>query len=76
MEANLSLIAVGQNEVMKRLAGLAALVGVPTMIAGVYGMNFEFIPEHKWPFGYPLVMSVMLGACGFLYFYFKHVGWF
>jgi magnesium transporter len=47
LEANLSLIAVGQNEVMKRLAGLAALVGVPTMIAGVYGMNFEFIPELK-----------------------------
>jgi magnesium transporter len=76
LEANLSLIAVGQNEVMKKLAGWAGIIAVPTMIAGVYGMNFEFIPELKWQFGYPLVVGGMLAACGSLYFYFKRVRWF
>jgi magnesium transporter len=76
LEANLSLIAVEQNEVMKRLAGVAALIAVPTMIAGIYGMNFEFMPELRWPYSYPLVMGVMLGACGLLYGYFKRLGWF
>jgi magnesium transporter len=47
LEANLSLIAVEQNEVMKRIAGLAALIAVPTMIAGIYGMNFEHMPELR-----------------------------
>jgi magnesium transporter len=75
-EANLSLTAGAQNEVMKRLAGWAAIIAVPTMIAGVFGMNFEFIPELKWHLGYPLVVGLMLGACGFLYFHFKRSGWF
>ncbi len=76
LEANLSLIAVAQNDVMKRLAGWAAIIAVPTMIAGVYGMNFEFMPELRWPLGYPLAWGMMLGACGLLYVYFKRSGWF
>jgi magnesium transporter len=76
LEANLSLIAVRQNEVMRKLAGWAAMIAVPTMIAGIYGMNFEFMPELKWPLGYPLVMGVTLGTCGFLYCHFKRSGWF
>jgi magnesium transporter len=76
LEANLSLIAVEQNEVVKRLAGLAVLIAVPTLIVGVYGMNFEFMPELRWPYGYPLVMGAMLGLCGLLYVYFKRLGWF
>jgi magnesium transporter len=76
LEANLSLIAVAQNDVMKRLAGWAAIIAVPTMIAGVYGMNFEFMPELKWPLGYPLALGMMLGACGVLYVYLKRSGWF
>jgi magnesium transporter len=76
LEANLSLIAVAQNDVMKRLAGWAAIIAVPTMIAGVYGMNFEFMPELRWPLGYPLVLGMMLGACGLLYVYLKRSGWF
>jgi magnesium transporter len=76
LEANLSLIAVAQNDVMKRLAGWAAIIAVPTMIAGVYGMNFEFMPELRWPLGYPLALGMMLGACGLLYVYFKRSGWF
>jgi magnesium transporter len=75
LEANLSLISVSQNEDMKRLAGWAAIIAVPTMIAGVYGMNFKFMPELDWPFGYPVVMAIMFGVCGFLYYRFKRSGW-
>jgi magnesium transporter len=75
LEANLSLISVSQNDAMKRLAGWAAIFAVPTMIAGIYGMNFELMPELKWAWGYPLIMAVMLGACGFLYYKFKRSGW-
>jgi hypothetical protein len=64
LEANLSLISVSQNEAMKRLAGWAAIMAVPTMIAGVYDMNFKFMPELEWSWGYPVTMIVMVGACG------------
>jgi Mg2+ and Co2+ transporter CorA len=50
LEANLSLISVSQNEAMKRLAGWVAIIAVTTMIAGIYGMNFKFMPELEWPF--------------------------
>jgi magnesium transporter len=75
LEANLSLISVSQNEAMKRLAAWAAIIAVPTMIAGVYGMNFKFMPELEWLWGYPVTMIVMVGACGFLYYRFKRAGW-
>lgn len=75
LEANLSLIAVAQNEDMKRLAGWAAIIAVPTMIAGIYGMNFRFMPELEWRWAYPTVMVVMLGLCGFLYYKFKQSSW-
>ena len=75
LEANLSLIAVSQNEAMKKLAAWAAIIAVPTMIAGIYGMNFRHMPELDWSFGYPLVMAVTFGLCGVLYFGFKRSGW-
>jgi magnesium transporter len=75
LEANLSLISVSQSDAMKRLAGWAAIIAVPTMIAGIYGMNFEFMPELKWAWGYPLSMLIMVVACGFLYWQFKRSGW-
>jgi magnesium transporter len=75
LEANLSLVAVSQNDAMKRLAGWAAIFAVPTMIAGIYGMNFKFMPELDWLFGYPMAMALMIGACGFLYYKFKRSGW-
>jgi magnesium transporter len=75
LEANLSLISVSQNEAMKRLAAWAAIIAVPTMIAGVYGMNFKFMPELEWSWGYPVTMIVMVGACGFLYYRLKRAGW-
>lgn len=64
-----------QNEAMKKLAAWAAIIAIPTMIAGIYGMNFRFMPELEWRFGYPAIMAAMAGACGFLYYRFKHAGW-
>jgi magnesium transporter len=75
LSVNLALITLQENETTKRLAAYAALVAVPTMIAGVYGMNFEFMPELHWRFGYALVMGGMLGVCGVLYWRFKRAGW-
>jgi len=75
MEANLSLTTISQNEATKRITGWAAIFAVPTMIAGIYGMNFEFMPELRWRWGYPLVMMVTLGLCGLLYYRFKRAGW-
>jgi magnesium transporter len=75
LEANLSLISVEQNESMKRLAGWAAIIAVPTMIAGIYGMNFKFMPELNSPFGYPVALLSMAVACGYLYIRFRRAGW-
>ena len=59
IQVALAMVATGQGEITRRLAAYAALVAVPTMIAGVYGMNFEHMPELKWTYGYPLVMGVI-----------------
>ena len=75
LEANLSLISVSQTEHTKRLAAWAAIIAVPTMIAGIYGMNFDAMPELHWQFGYPLIMAIMLGACAALFMGFRRSGW-
>lgn len=75
LEANLSLLSVQQNEVMKKLASWAAILAVPTAVAGIYGMNFEVMPELHWKFGYPLVWTMILAACGVLYWRFRRAGW-
>ena len=75
IQVNLAMITLSENEVMKRLASYAALFAVPTMIAGIYGMNFEHIPELEWTFGYPLSLAVMAGADALLWWRFKKAGW-
>lgn len=75
LEANLSLISISQNEVSKRFAGWAAIIGIPTMVAGVYGMNFKHMPELDWQLGYPVIMILTLGTCVGLYIHFKRSGW-
>jgi magnesium transporter len=75
LEANLSLLSVSQSEHAKRLTAWAAIIAVPTMIAGVYGMNFDTMPELHWRFGYPLVMALMIGACVSLFVGFRRSGW-
>lgn len=75
LSVNLSLITVAENETTKRLAACAALVAVPTLIAGIYGMNFEQMPELKWAFGYPLALGIMAVIDIYLYFRFRKAGW-
>jgi magnesium transporter len=75
LEANFSLISIAQNDVSKRFAGWAAIIGVPTMIAGIYGMNFKFMPELNWLYGYPLALALTLGSSGLLFLLFKRSGW-
>jgi magnesium transporter len=60
---------------MRKLAAGATLFAVPTMVAGVYGMNFEHMPELTWRLGYPLVMLVTVVLCGFIFRAFRHNGW-
>lgn len=75
MEANFSLLSISQSEVSKKFAGWAAIIGVPTMIAGIYGMNFNVMPELQWRYGYPVILSVTIGLCVVLYLLFKRSGW-
>lgn len=75
LEANLLLASVNQNEVMKRLAGYAAMLAVPTAIAGIYGMNFDHMPELHWTLGYPFALLLMGSASGYLFYRFRRAGW-
>ena len=69
------LLSIAQNDVSKKFAGWAAIIAVPTMIAGIYGMNFKFMPELNWIYGYPLALVLTLGSSGVLYLLFKRSGW-
>jgi magnesium transporter len=75
LDAHLSMISVSQNEDVRRLAAWAAIIAVPTMIVGIYGMNFDFMPELRWRFGYPLVLGVTAAICLTLYVQFKKAHW-
>jgi magnesium transporter len=75
LEANLTQVAVRQNEDMRKISAWVAILAVPTMIAGIYGMNFEHMPEIKYRYGYYVILGVMLAACGVLYRQFKKSGW-
>lgn len=75
MDVNLAMVSVGQNEVVKRLASWAAILALPTMIASFYGMNFKYMPELEWHYGYPIVLSVMLASCVLLWRRLKKAKW-
>ncbi|MET9446469.1 magnesium/cobalt transporter CorA [Streptomyces cinerochromogenes] len=75
LQAHLAQVTVAQNEDMRKITAWAAVVAVPTMVCGVYGMNFDHMPELHWRFGYPLVMAVMATACLALYRGFRRNGW-
>lgn len=75
MSVSLSLISLQENEVTKRLAAYGALVAVPTLIAGVYGMNFQHIPELHWSYGYPVVLAVMASLDSYLFYRFRRAKW-
>jgi magnesium transporter len=75
MAVSVSLIQLQENEMMKRLAGYASLVAIPTMIAGLYGMNFKHMPELDWTFGYPMAVGAMVAIDGYLFYRFRKAGW-
>jgi magnesium transporter len=75
LEANLTQVSVRQNEEMRKISAWAAILAVPTLIAGVYGMNFQNMPELKWQYGYPLAVAVMFGICIGLYTFFRRIDW-
>ncbi len=75
MSVNLSLISLQENETTKRLAAYGALVAVPTMIAGLYGMNFANMPELKWAFGYPFAVGAMAAIDTYLFVRLRKAGW-
>jgi magnesium transporter len=75
IQVNLSMISLGESEVTKKLASYGALFAAPTAIAGIYGMNFKFMPELDSPLGYPGVLLVMLFVNFFLWRRFRKAGW-
>ena len=75
MSVHLSLSTMQENETTKRLAAYGALVAVPTMIAGVYGMNFEHMPELRWGLGYPVTLLIMATIDVYLFYRFRKTGW-
>ena len=75
LEANLALVSVRQNEVVKRISGYAALIAVPTFMASIWGMNFQHMPELDWPVSYPLALLSMVVVVAVAYRYLRRVGW-
>jgi magnesium transporter len=75
LNANLAQIGLRQNEDMRKISAWVALAAVPTMLAGIYGMNFQHMPELGWEFGYPGLLAVMAALCFALYRTFKRRGW-
>ena len=75
LQAHLAQVTVAQNEDMRKITAWAAVIAVPTMVCGVYGMNFDHMPELHWRFGYGLVMGVISVACLVLYRAFRRNGW-
>jgi magnesium transporter len=75
LQANLTRVSVRQNEDMRKISAWVAIVAVPTAVAGIYGMNFEHMPELGWRFGYPLVLGLIALVCAGLYVRFRRSGW-
>ena len=75
LQANLTQVSVRQNEDMRRISAWVAIIAVPTAVAGIYGMNFEHMPELEWRYGYPAVLLLILAVCSALYIRFRRVGW-
>jgi magnesium transporter len=75
LEANLTQVSVRQNEEMRKISAWAAIIAVPTLIAGIYGMNFRNMPELHWHYGYPLALLAMVSISVGLYRFFRHIDW-
>ncbi len=75
MQVNLALVGVSQNEVVKRLAGWGAILAIPTVVFSLYGMNFHWMPELQWKWGYPTAVGFTVLACFVLYKRLQKTGW-
>ena len=75
LQANLTQVTVRQNEDMRRISAWVAIIAVPTAVAGIYGMNFDHMPELGWRYGYPAVLLLIIVICLGLYVRFRRVGW-
>lgn len=75
IQVNLSMVTIEESETTKRLAAWAAIFAVSTALAGIWGMNFEKMPELKWTYGYPLALGIIASAAGYLFWRFRRAGW-
>jgi magnesium transporter len=75
LQANLAVISVKQNDIVKQISGWAAIITVPTLVASIYGMNFEHMPELRWQYGYPAALVVMAVLAVILHRVLRRAGW-
>lgn len=75
LSVHLSQVSVRQNEDVRKISSWAAIAAAPTLVASIYGMNFQHMPELSWTFGYPLAIALMGGVCFTLYRLFRRSGW-
>ncbi len=75
LSVNLTLVGINQNDEVKKISGWAAILFAPTLVAGIYGMNFEVMPELTWTFGYPFALALMVVTAFLLHRIFKKAGW-
>ncbi len=75
IQVNLSMVTIEESETTKRLAAWAGIFAVATAFVGIWGMNFEYMPELKWRWGYPLALAAIAGVCGLMYRRFRKAGW-
>jgi magnesium transporter len=75
IQVNLSMVTIEESEITKRLAAWAAIFAVSTALAGIWGMNFENMPELKWAYGYPMALAAIAASAGILYWRFRRAGW-
>jgi len=75
LQANLTQVGVRQNEDMRKISAYVAMAAVPTLLAGIYGMNFDHMPELGWELGYPMALALMATIVAFLFWRFKRAGW-
>ncbi len=75
MDTYMAIVTMGQNDVVRKLAAWAGIAAVPTAVAGIYGMNFKFMPELDWQYGYFMVLFSVFAVCLYLHWKFKKAGW-
>lgn len=75
IQVNLSMVTIEESEVNKKLAAWAGIFAVATAFAGIWGMNFQNMPELQWEYGYPVAIGVIALACAAVFLRFRRVGW-